>query len=91
MVGDIKFFSMTIRAFKIPEMQDKCEDYGEEAIYLGTIPGYEDKYKFDKTHCFVKGEKLRICRNFGLVLTKSRFAKHFEVTPMKDHTGLFEA
>ena len=83
MVGDINFFSMTIRAFKIPEMEDRCEDYGEEATYLGGIPGHEDKYQFDKCHRFIKGDKLRICRNFGLALTKSRFAKFFEVTPIK--------
>lgn len=89
-MGDIKFYSITIRAFKIPEMEDRCEDYGEEAVYLGTIPGYEDSLKFDKSHIFKKGEKLRICRNFALVLTKTRLAKHFEVSPMKNHLGLFE-
>ena len=27
-VGDIKFYSITVRAFKIPEIEDRCEDYG---------------------------------------------------------------
>ncbi len=69
LVGDIKFYSITVRAFKIPELEDRCEDYGELATYLGTIPGYEDEFNFDCSHAFKKHEKLRVCRNFGLVLT----------------------
>ena len=90
--GDIKFYSITIRAYKIPELEDRCEDYGEVAVYLGTIgDGYEKEFKFDRSHVFKTGEKLRICRNFGLVLTKCPlFAKHFEVSGLGPHLGLFE-
>mgnify|MGYP001576671634 CR=1 FL=1 len=27
-LGDIKFYSITVRALKINELEDKCEDYG---------------------------------------------------------------
>ena len=77
LLGPIKFYSITVRVFKIPELEDRCEDYGEYATYLGSITGHPDEYKFDQSHLFKTGEPLRICRNFGLVLTKSRLAKHF--------------
>jgi len=35
--GNIKFYSITVRAYKIPEMEDRCEDYGEIATYKGTL------------------------------------------------------
>lgn len=90
--GNIKFYSITIRAYKIPELEDRCEDYGEEATYLGTLgSGLENEFKFDRTHIFKTGEKLRICRNFGLVLSQCPlFARHFVLTPPKAHVGLFE-
>lgn len=90
--GDIKFYSITVRAYKIPELEDRCEDYGETAVYLGTMgPGYESEFKFDRSHTFKTGEPLRVCRNFSLVLTKcSMFKKHFEVSGGGAHLGLFE-
>lgn len=83
--GPIKFYSYTIRAYKIPELEDRCEDYGEVATYLGTMgPGYENQFKFDRSHIFKTGEPLRVCRNFSLVLTKCPlFARHFNVTEPK--------
>lgn len=88
----IKFYSITIRAYKIPEMEDRCEDYGETAVYKGTMgEGLEKEFKFDRSHIFKTGEPLRICRNFGLVLTKCpMYQKHFEVTGLGPHIGLFE-
>jgi arsenite methyltransferase len=81
-----------VRSYKIPEMEDRCEDYGEEATYLGTLgAGLEKEFKFDRSHIFITGEKLRICKNLSLVLTKCPlYKKHFEVTPIKGHLGLFE-
>lgn len=91
-VGNIKFWAISVRAYKIPELEDRCEDYGEEATYLGTLgPGFEDSFKFDRSHVFTTGEKLKVCRNFSLVLTRCPlFAKHFEITPATSHLGLFE-
>jgi len=28
MLGSIKFYSITIRAFKLSTLEDRCEDYG---------------------------------------------------------------
>ena len=90
-VKGIKFFSITVRAYKIEDLEDRCEDYGEEATYLGTLgSGMEKSFTFDKSHVFKTGEKLRVCRNFSLVLRMCPlYAKHFEVTDNKGHLGLF--
>jgi hypothetical protein len=37
-VGGIDFYSRTIRAFKLDSLEDSCEDYGQLATYLGTVP-----------------------------------------------------
>ena len=81
--GNIKFYSITVRAYKIPEMEDRCEDYGETATYKGTLgQGYEKEFKFDRSHIFKSGEPLRVCKNFSLVLTRCPlFKNHFEVSP----------
>ena len=73
-------------------MEDRCEDYGEIATYKGTLGyGYENEFKFDRSHIFKTGEPLRVCKNFSLVLTRcSLFKNHFEVSPSQGHLGLFE-
>jgi arsenite methyltransferase len=90
---NIKFYSITVRAYKIEELEDRCEDYGDEATYLGTLaPGLEESFKFDHSHVFKTGEKTRVCRNFSLVLRKCPlYAKHFKVIEGKNHIGLFES
>lgn len=92
-VGEIKFFSITIKAYKIPELEDRCEDYGDEAIYQGTLgSGLENKFSFDCSHIFNTGEKIRVCRNFSLVLTKCPlYASHFVIKMGACHKGLFES
>ena len=39
-IGMIDFYAMTVRAFKIACLEDFCEDFGQSATYLGTIPGH---------------------------------------------------
>ncbi|CDW79757.1 arsenite methyltransferase [Stylonychia lemnae] len=89
-VGEIKFYSITIRAFKIPEIEDKCEDYGQEAYYLGTVEGMPDEFRVDQTHLFKRGEPVRICKNFALIFKQSRLAPHFEVSDEQDHLGILD-
>ncbi len=33
----IKFYSLTVRAFKLNDLEDRCEDYGQTATYKGTV------------------------------------------------------
>ena len=53
-LGDIKFYSITVRAFKLADLEDKCEDYGQSATYLGTIDEHPDKFVLDSEHEFKK-------------------------------------
>jgi radical SAM/Cys-rich protein len=78
-VGMIDFYSMTIRAFKVDGLEDACEDYGQYAIYLGTIPGYPHQFALDEGHIFITGKPMLICGNSALMLEKTRYAKHFRV------------
>lgn len=94
-LGDITFYSITIRAFKITELEDRCEDYGVTATYNGGIPDFEDKFEFDENYTFEKGVPLSVCKNTALILsnspshTGSRYAKHFDVSEDKLHLGKF--
>ena len=69
-----------MRAFKIPEMEDREEDYGEEAFYLGTLEDHPDSLSFSNTITFKRGEPKKISRNLALILSKSRLAQHFEIS-----------
>lgn len=89
-MGDIKFYSITYRAFKITELEDRCEDYGQTAIYNGGMKDGEDEFKLDKGHIFVKGKKTAVCKNTADMILKSRFNKYFTVTEPGIHRGLFD-
>lgn len=87
--GAIDFYSLTVRAFKL-DLEDRCEDYGEIAVYLGTIPEYPHKFLFDDHHIFPKGKPVAVCGNTADMLSRSRFAHHFKLSGDKGtHYGLF--
>jgi hypothetical protein len=78
-IGEIPFYSMTIRAFKLDDLEDICEDYGQVAIYQGTIPGCPHKFILDDHHVFIAKKPVTICGNTASMLSKTRFRKHFTV------------
>lgn len=87
--GMIDFFSITIRAFKL-SLEDKCEDYGQVAYYLGTIPDQPHAFVLDDHHRFEHGRPLPICGNTADMLAQTRYAKHFRVEGDRSkHFGLF--
>jgi len=89
-VGNVRFYSATVRAFKLP-LEDRCEDYGQTARYLGTIPGYPHAFVFDDHHLFVTAKSTLVCGNTADMIVRSRYAQHFEVTGDKSrHFGLFD-
>lgn len=53
-LGDIKFYSLTVRAFKLKDLEDKCEDYQQKAKYLGNLKYEEDEFELDQNHIFKK-------------------------------------
>lgn len=90
MVGDIKFFSCTVRAFKCDGLEDREENYGHSATYLGTMPENTRYFDFDENFRFVKKKPLGISGNVAAILKNSRLKNHFSVEGRGEvHHGLF--
>lgn len=88
-VEGIGFESRLIRAFKL-ELEPTCEDYGQVAIYRGTIPGHERGWWLDQAHGFESGRAVRVCKNTADMLKGSRFGSHFIVSEPLAHLGAFD-
>ncbi len=90
-IGMVDFYSITIRAFKLYELEDRCEDYGQIAIYKGTISGFPHFFELDDHHRFITGKPMLVCGNTAMMLQATRFAEHFEVIGDRSvHYGLFD-
>ena len=89
--GDIQFFSVTYRLFKIEGLEDECEDYGQAICYKGGIPNNEDSFDLDDHHHFPKGKIMPVCGNSYKMLADTRFKDHFDFYGTWDtHYGVFE-
>ena len=90
-VGDIKFFSVTYRLFKLDGLERDCEDYGQAVKYLGTIEGKNSSFDLDDHHNFPTGKLSLVCGNTYKMLHDTRFQRHFEFYGNFDtHYGIFE-
>lgn len=87
---EINFQSITIRTFKLPSLEDKCEDYEQTAQYLGTIKETPNVFNLDNSHQFEKGKLVRVCGNTADMLSMTRYKPHFEVSQRNVHKGLFD-
>jgi len=86
----IVFYSMTVRGFKFSEPLDRrCEDYGQVAVYRGSIRDCPARYLFDDHHAFEANRPVPVCRNTARMLSETRLARHFEVSAPIRHFGLF--
>ncbi|TGL88798.1 methyltransferase domain-containing protein [Leptospira congkakensis] len=89
-VGNINFYSITFRAFKIP-LEDRCEDYGQVAFYKGTIDGIPHNFKLDDHHILVTDKPMLVCGNTADMLSKTHYKDHFRIVGDKSkHFGLFD-
>ncbi len=89
-IGMVNFNSVTVRAFKMP-LEDRCEDFGQVATYLGTIDRYPHSFDLDDHHHFETGRPLRVCGNTADMLAGSRYGEYFQVLGDKSrHFGLFD-
>lgn len=89
-IGMVNFQSVTVRAFKMP-LEDRCEDFGQVAMYLGTIEQHPHSFDLDDHHHFETGRPLRVCGNTADMLAGSRYGQHFQVLGDKSrHFGLFD-
>lgn len=87
--GMIGFFSLTLRAFKL-DLEDRCEDYGQVAYYLGTVPESPHAFKLDDHHLLHAGRPMPVCGNTADMLARTRYAPHFRIAgDTSVHFGLF--
>lgn len=89
--GMVDFYSMTVRAFKLDTLEDICEDYGQVAVYRGSIPGYSHAFQLDDHHRFITGKPMLVCGNTALMLGETRYADHFRISGDRSvHYGPFD-
>lgn len=89
--GMIPFTSRTIRAFKLAALEDCCEDYGQVAVYRGTIWDAPHAFDLDLSHRFETGRPQPVCGNTAAMLEETRYADHFDIIGSRDvHYGLFD-
>jgi arsenite methyltransferase len=89
-IGMVAFRSLTIRAFKLA-LEDRCEDYGQIAHYLGTIDDLPHAFDLDDHHHLETGRPMLVCGNTADMLSRTRYAPHFHVAGDKStHFGLFD-
>lgn len=90
LTGNARFYSKTYRLFKLPNLEDNCEDYGQIVTYKGTIPQLSHLFALDNKHSFETGRPERICGNTADMLQLSRYSSHFYVQGDRNvHFGEF--
>lgn len=90
MVGMIEFYSITVRAFKL-ELEDRCEDYGQMAVYLGTIKDQANYFVLDDHHLFETNKPMAVCQNTAKMISETRFGEHFKlIGNTETHFGIFD-
>jgi SAM-dependent methyltransferase len=90
-LGFATFSSRTVRAFKLTDLEDICEDYGQVAYYDGSIPGYPHFFDLDEHHRFITGKPMLVCGNTASMLSETRYGKAFKVIGDRStHFGAFE-
>jgi SAM-dependent methyltransferase len=90
-VGATAFWSMTIRAFKLASLEDQCEDYGQVAVYRGSIAHHPHQFGLDDHHVFLTGKPMLVCGNTAAMVGETRLARHFDVIGDRSrHFGLFD-
>lgn len=86
----IVFSSLTVRGFRFREPLDRrCEDYGQTATYIGTVPASPARFALDARHVFEARRPTPVCRNTARMLSETRLGRHFVVTEPVGHFGLF--
>jgi ubiquinone/menaquinone biosynthesis C-methylase UbiE len=88
-IGFVNFTSRTVRAFKLNDLEDICEDYGQVAFYNGRIPGHTHFFDLDDHHRFFTDKPMLVCGNTSSMISNTRYAKVFSVTDRTGHFGIF--
>lgn len=89
-LGFATFYSHTVRAVKSENLEDREEDYGQTATYLGTLPENERYFDLTDEVRLIKDRPVAVSGNMATMLTESRYAPHFRVTKRGEHVGLYD-
>lgn len=90
-LGDIKFFSVTYRLWKIDGLEEDCEDYGQAVAYKGGISHIGQTFHLDDHHEFAVGKVMTVCGNTYKMLHDTRYKEYFDFYGTWDiHYGIFE-
>ena len=90
-LGFAEFSSRTIMAFKLNDLEDICEDYGQVAWYDGGILNNPHFFDLDDHHRFFTGKPMLVCGNTASMISNSRYGKAFKVMGDRTtHFGAFE-
>jgi arsenite methyltransferase len=90
-VGNIKFYSVTYRLWKLPKLEATFEDFGQAIKYKGSLPEQKNAFVLDDLHTFKTGEIEKVCGNTYLMLNETRYKKHFDfMGDFENHLGIFE-
>jgi ubiquinone/menaquinone biosynthesis C-methylase UbiE len=91
-LGKATFYSILYRLFKTEGLETTNEDYGQTAIYKGTIHGNKHGYQLDDKNYFETKKPALISGNTASILEESWLAQHFEVVGDRSrHFGLFNS
>ena len=91
LVGSARFSSFTVRAFKLETLEDRCEDYGQFATYLGTMEECPEAFLLDDHHLFEAHRPMAVCGNTTAMIQETRYSSHFEIVGDRSrHFGLFD-
>lgn len=85
-----RFYSVTHRLFKLPDLEPACEDYGQAVKYLGGLPEQPVRFQLDDHHEFEKGRVVSVCGNTWMMLANTRYRPYFEFYgDFNEHFGIF--
>ena len=90
-LGFARFSSRTVRAFKLSDLEDICEDYGQVALYNGSIQGSPHCFDLDDHHRFLTNKPMLVCGNTASMLANTRYGKAFKIIGDRSvHFGVFD-
>jgi len=91
-VGELRFCSATLRLFRFSDAESGRENYGQRAIYAGTIPEHSETFQLDDELVFPRGVEVPVDGNTFKLLQESRFSSHFQlIGDNREHLGAFSS
>ncbi|OMJ07121.1 Arsenite methyltransferase [Smittium culicis] len=94
LVRATQFYSITYRMFKHTKpttiLEPTREDYGQVAIYKGTVEGQRSRLRIDNDWCFESNRSVLVDGNTATILSESWLQRHFDIRGDRScHFGRF--